>query len=306
MKFDKTFSEDKKLLFMYVCSLVEAGADYIEVDFEAVMKLPKPSGAEKYIFRLSRPEEFVVANTLNFSYAVLPLRFSYVQQKLEIPVILEVETGDSDVFDVLQVVSANIDLSQYSMIRIIGEFEPDTIPAIISTYRRRTIIPLDICPSNAGLTALTSAISAFNAKSDAITVKFGDYRDYASLEEVLIMLASMHKIIVNQDYLEGICKASLFWTMCTTETERSNLMLMMQKYMHGPLKIENVDVLVDDNEAQIKQLLGSRIRAATPNLNTTPTARVLSSLGIDRETSNKIIEILENCSMDIFKVPSGD
>jgi hypothetical protein len=305
-KFDVNFGEDKKAMFMYVCALIEAGASYIELDFDSVVRLPKPSGAENYIFRISRPEEFVVANALSFAYAVLPLKYSYVLPKLELPVILEIDVGDSDIFSILQIVSSNIDLSLYSMIRLVGDFDPDSIPSILSTYRRRTIIPIDICPRNTAITALTSAIAAYKANSDAVTVKFGDYKDFASLEEVLIMLSSMHKLIVSADYLEGICKASLFLSMFTEGTSRSNLALMMQKYMHGPLKIENVDAPVDLDAVELKQLLGSRIRMPYPTARSSPAARVLNSLGIEQEMSDEIIRVLKDCSMEIFQKLGAD
>ncbi|MCL2070647.1 MAG: hypothetical protein FWH07_00220 [Oscillospiraceae bacterium] len=304
--FTKGLADDKKAVFLYVCALIEAGASYIELDFDSVVRLPKPSGAENYIFRLNRPEEFVVANALNFSYAVLPLRLSYVMSKLELPVILEIDTGDSDVFDILQIVASNIDLSQYGMIRLTGDFEPDSIPEIISTYKRRTIIPIDICPKNSMLTALNSAIAAVSANSDAVTVRFGDYKDYASLEELLIMLSSMHKLIVSPDYLEGICKAALISSIFSEGVGRSNLSLMMQKYMHGPLRIPNIDRVAEPETAELSRLLGSRIRMNDVSDRGNLMSRVLGNLGLEQEVSGKLADILQNCNIELFKVIKED
>ncbi|MCL1789701.1 MAG: hypothetical protein FWG33_05015 [Oscillospiraceae bacterium] len=306
MEFNDNFSNDKKILFMYVCALIEAGASYLELDFNSVMRLPKPSGAENYIFRINRPEEFVVANALNFAYVVIPLKFSYILPKVEIPAILEIETGDADVFDVLQIVSSNIDLTPYSMLRLVGDFEPDSIHSMINTYRRRTIIPVDICPKNTGLTALNSAISAIKSDSDAVTARFGDSKSSASLEEVLIMLASMHKIIVSPNYLEGICKASLFLSMFSVGTDCSNLALMMKKYMYGTHRIENVDVTLSREEADLRRIISSSNRGnlLRKTLNRNPAERVLTSLGIEREMTEQIIKVINNCNVEIFKRPA--
>ncbi|MCL1903450.1 MAG: hypothetical protein FWF94_03420 [Oscillospiraceae bacterium] len=306
MKFNHSFGDDndiKRMLFMYVCALTEAGASYIEVDFDTIVRLPKPSGAENYIFRIGRPEEFVVANALSFAYAVIPLRFSYILPKIEIPAILEIDTGDSDIFEVLQIVSSNIDLSPYSMIRITGNFDSDIISSVIGNYRRKTIIPIDICPKNNRLSALNSAISAVIAESDSVTARFGDSNNFASLEEVLIMLSSLHRIIVSPNYLEGICKASLFLSMLSTEADCSNLTMMMKKYMYGTHRIENIDAALNKDEIELRQLLGSRIRS---DLGKTPVRmnsaeRVLNSLGLEKEISEQIVKVIDNCNVKLFK-----
>jgi len=293
------FSVDKKAMFMYAQSLCEAGAAYVEVDFEAVMRLPKPSGAENYIYRLSSPEEFVVANALNFAYAVVPLAYSYVLSRLELPVILEIDTGDvpiaggktDSIGEILRIVSSNIDFSMINMIRLTGDFEPDLIPEIIGKYRRRLVIPIDICPCNNRLTALSSVVAAYQSNSDAVTVSFADNEKFASLEEVLIMLSAIFKIIVCPDYLEGICKASLFSSMICEE-KVTNLSMMMRKYMYCPLDIENIDNSVNNSP-------GRPLPQAKKHKTMHPAARVLYSMGIEREMSDSIIKVLESSNMEI-------
>jgi hypothetical protein len=291
---------DKKAMFMYVCALAEAGAAYIELDFQSIVRLPKPSGSENFIYRIGAPEEFVVANALSFSYAVVPLKYHYVVSKLELPAILEIEVGSSDVFDVLQLISSNIDLSEFGMLRLIGDFEPTQIPAMISTYRRRSVIPLDICPVNTSLTALDSAIAAYRSVADAVTVSFGDYERFASLEELLIMLSAMYKIIVSGDYLEGICKASLFSAMFS-QKKATNLSMMMNKYMYRPLVIEHIDSELTQEEVELQKLRPPSYRRGS-YVKSNPAQRVLSSMGLEQETSNEIIKILNDCNMEMTRL----
>jgi hypothetical protein len=283
---------------MYVCSLIEAGASYIEVDFEAVQRLPKPSGSENYIFRLNVPEEYVVANALSFAYAVVPLKYHYIASELEIPAILEIETGDSDIMAILQLVSSSIDLSPFTMIRLVGDFEPDTISDILAKYKRRTVIPIDICPTNSTLSALTCAIAAVRANCDAVTVSFGEYEKFASLEELLIMLSAMYKIVVSPDYLAGICKASIFLSMFSEE-KLSNLAMMVRRYMYRPINIQTVD----DNRIIEQTVKPPPMSVYCDNRQKSNlAARVLHSMGIERELSSQIIEILDSCRVDIYGI----
>jgi hypothetical protein len=286
---------DKKAMFMYVCALAEAGASYVELDFESLMRLPKPSGAENYIYRLGTAEEYVVANTLAFSYAVVPLKYCYILPELKIPAILEIETGDSDIFDVLQLVSSNIDLSAFGMLRLIGDFEPEEIPSMISTYRTRLAVPLDLCPTNERMNALSSAIYACKSGNDAVTVCFGGDGRFASLEELLIMLSAVYKTIASPDYLEGICKCSLFSAMFS-KVKETNLTKMMQKYMYRPSVIQTVDSEPDESDLETPR---PRVSKKEERVRRSPAARVLGSLGIEREMSEQILKILEDCNMEI-------
>jgi len=292
--------ENKKAMFMYVCALAEAGAAYVELDFESLVRLPKPSGAENYIYRIGAPEEYVVANALNFSYATVPLKYHRILPKLELPAILEVETGDSDVLALLQLISSNINLSEFGMLRLVGEFDPDSLPGIVSTYRRRSVIPLDICPTNNALTALSSAIAAYRGGSDAVTVSFGDYESFASLEELLIMLSAMYKTVVSPDYLEGICRASLFSALFS-EQKTSNLSMMMRKYMFRPMMIERIDAEFNPEEAELRKLRPPLFRKDRQE-RSNPASRLLDSMGIDPEMSANIIKILDSCSLEISEI----
>jgi hypothetical protein len=306
MKFNDSFDfTDKKAAFMYVCALIEAGAGYVEADFQSVMHLPKPSGAENYIFRISAPEEYVAANALEFAYTVVPLHFACIIPRINKPVILEIDVGqsgayDGGIFEILQAVSTNPELSHIGMLRLTGDFTPEAIVSILGAYRRRTVIPVDICPRNTNLSALDSAIAAYRCRSDAVTVCFADHNEFASLEEVLIMLSAMHKIVVCPDYLEGICKAALFASMFSLE-KKTNLTMMMSKYMHCPVNIENID-----SPAHYAKYYGNnapriRINADDESGYRSPAARVLSTMELDSNISAQILKIIEASSMEIYK-----
>jgi hypothetical protein len=297
MKFEDINSHfnEKRAISSYAEALIEAGAAYVEIDYQTLMRLPKPNGAENYIFRIGARDEYIVANALSFSYAIVPLRFHDITPRLNLPAILELNIGDNDVFDVLQYATGVADISAYSMIRLVGEFDPDTLAAMIVKYKRRTIIPIDICPTNDSLSALTAAISAYIANADAITVSFGEYERFASLEELLIMLSAMHKIVVSRTYLTGICKASIFMSMFA-EKIVSNLAVMIRRYMYRPMHIENIDSPKDTENLVVRRTSIGRGRKPQ---SLRPAARVLNSMGLERSMSEAIMEILDVCQVDI-------
>ena len=291
-----------KALHAYAESLREAGAGYVEMDEASFLRLPEPTGAENYIYRIGIPDDVITVNNFNFAYALVPLKEHHAIPFINKPVILEVEVGQSDVFCVLQLISENVDFSGVSMIRVIGDFEADMIPQIVGKYKRTTVIPLDICPTNNTLSALDSVIAAFRSNSDAVTVRFGDYERFASLEELLIMLSAVHKTRINPHYLAGICKASIFLSMLG-EDKISNLAVMIKRYMYRPIDIENVDEV--RKPQNIKDRFWkppgmSRIQLKTREVPNSPAARVLRTMGIDSEMSEQILEILKSCNMDIL------
>jgi len=306
---------DKKAMFSYVCSLTEAGVNYIELDFASLVRLPKPSGSENYIYRIGTPEEFVVANALSFAYCVLPLKFAYIFPRItNCPVILEIDVGDvsepQSLYNILGLISSEIDLSRFAVIRLTGDFDAQSLPAIFYAYRSRTIIPLDIFPRNNVLTALDTAITAYRLGIDSVSVAFGGDRNYASLEELMIMLASMYKVIVSPEYLEAICKAALFSQMFRHTEVRNNLTLMMSRYSLSAPVILRADYQPDPcpecgkiHHTPTMHIPAVRLPAADAfsdddapwNLS----ARTLSSMGLDGETLNQIVKILESCNVDI-------
>jgi hypothetical protein len=316
MDFDlhSEFLRERRATFMYAESLVEAGASYVEVDSRALSLLPEPTGAERYIFRITEAWEYPEAIPGKFAYAVVPLRFHNLLPLLSVPAILEIDLGShataagGDIFSILQLISSEADLSNVGMIRLVGDFDADTIPAIIAKYKRRTVIPIDFCPTNTSLSALESVIAAFMSCADAVTVGFGDYERFASLEELIIMLAAVYKTRITPHYLAGICKASIFLSMIATENadKASNLCVMIRRYMHRPCNIETIDLPADCTEPlPWKPPTRPLTRSGTQAKNT-PVARVLRSMGIEQEMSDKIMEVIDLCTVGLNSADISD
>jgi len=285
--------------YLYMNALTEAGADYIEVDLPALMRLPKPSGAENYIFRIENAEEYQVANVLPFAYALLPLKFSYLISKIEIPVVLEIKTGDADILALLKVVSDSIDLTGVALLRLIGDFRKQSgdFKAIINKIRMKYAVPIDICPLNTTLGALSSIIAAYEAGVDSVTVSFGNSDNYAPLEEFLIAMATVYKTFISKSYISGICKASVMSALIS-DIETTNLKMLMKRYRLSPRKIETIDEqpmkimpdFSDSDESKHRSLV----------------ERKLDDLEVDEDLLEEISDKLRKCGIDLYASEKKD
>ena len=281
----------KSDVHLYANSLIEAGADYVEIDLQALSRLPKPSGSENYIFRIERAEEYKIANSLPFAYALLPLKFSYLIGKLEVPVILEIKTGDADILALLKVVSESIDLTGISLLRLVGDFrkQPEDFKNLLTKIRLKYAVPIDICPLNTTLGALGDAIAAYGANIDALTLNFGNSSNFTPLEEFLISMATIYKVIISKSYISGICKAAVVSTIIS-EMETLNLKMLMKRYRLSPRKIE----IIDDTPSKINLNRSRQTRRKSLM------EKRLDDLEVEEELSEEIYDKLKKHGIDIY------
>lgn len=278
---------NKTDVYMYADSLVKAGVNYIELDLNALSRLPKPSGSENYIFRIERPDECVIANALPFAYAVLPLHLSYLISKIQIPIILEVKIGDVDPIILLKIIADNIDLTKVSLLRLLGDFSlmPNQFDELIKKIRSKYAFSIDICPTNNSLMALSSSIIAYAACVNSITLNFGDNKTFASLEEFFFSLATMYRIIINKNYITGICRAAMLLFLIG-ENCKNNINNIIKHYNIN----SNDVVLIDGKEKAGDDVLKKRVFSE----------KRLSDAPFDEELSEKMTEVLKEYSIDFY------
>jgi hypothetical protein len=281
-------------VYTYALSLKEAGADYIEIDFNALMRLPEPVGAagtENYIFRIEHADEHHIANALPFSYAVLPLKYSHLIGKINIPVILEIKTGEADIPALLKVVAESIDLTEIALLRLVGDFrkQPDDFKSILDKVRMMYAVPFDICPLNTTLGALSAAISAYEACIDSLTLNFGNSSNFTPLEEFLISMATVNKVVINRNYISGICKASVMSSLIS-EIETINLKMLMKRYQLSPQRVE----VADGTPMGLNPWKGRKYQRRSL------IERRLDYMEVDEELSQEIMTQLKKCGVDFF------
>jgi len=284
----------KSDVYSYAQSLTEAGADYIEIDLEALKRLPLPVGGEndvKYIFRIENADECKYANALPFAYVLVPLRLSYLINKLEHPVILEIKTGDADILALLKVVMESIDLANVSLLRLIGDFKKtqEEFAEILYKIMKMSVVPFDICPLNTTLGALSAAITAYYAGVGSVTLNFGNSSNFTPLEEFLISMATVHKVNISKNYISGICKAAVMSSLIS-EIETLNLKMLMKRYQLSPQRVEMIDGLPMGFNPWKGQKASRRSFME----------RRLDYMEVEEELSEEILDKLKKCGLDFF------
>ena len=281
----------KRDVFLYCSALREAGADFVEVDLQALTHLPRPNGSERYIFRLNSEHEIPLANALPFSYVSVPLRLSHMIPRLTRPILLDVHIGSANPIALAKVVAENIDLTRVALLRLTGDFDghqnTDDLAYLINAYRSRYAVPIDICPTDQSLCAMSAATSAFFARADTITLRFGG-QGYAALEDFLIALATMHRVLLRSTYVIGISKATIF-ASTFSDIENTNLRALMKIYRLAPKDIR----IVDDEKTGLENL-GRKLGGGERHYVSVIEKR-LGDLEVDDELTAVMMNALNRC-----------
>jgi hypothetical protein len=227
---------------------------------------------------------------------LLPLKLSYLIDKLEVPVILEIKTGDADILALLRIVSESIDLTSVQMLRLTGDFKkpPEEFKTILNKIRMKYAVPVDICPLNMTLTGLGTAVAAYEAEIDALTLNFGNSSSYTSLEEFLISMATVYRHIISKNYISGICKAAVISSLIS-DIETINLKMLMRRYQLSPQRVERAD---DSPLLRSYHHKKSQQRSLVE--------RRLDGLEVEEELSEEIADKLKKCGLDFFSFDKKD
>jgi hypothetical protein len=257
-------------------------------------RLPLPVGGEnspQYIFRIENADECKYANALPFAYVLVPLKFSHLINKLELPVILEIKTGDADIPSLLKVVAESIDLTNVSLLRLVGDFRKsqEDFAAILHRIKMMFVIPFDICPLNTTLGALSAAISAYEAGVGSVTLNFGNSSNFTPLEEFLISMATVHKNVISKNYISGICKAAVLSPLIC-EIETLNLKMLMKRYQLSPQRVE----VIDGSPMGFNPWKGQKASRRSFM------ERRLDYMEVEEELSQEILTQLKKCGVDFF------
>jgi hypothetical protein len=296
----------KSAVKLYCDALEETGVDFIEIALPALLRLPTPTEADRYIFRVKREKDLAVANGLPFEYVSLALNLSYLIPKINKPVLLEVNVGDCDPLTFVQVVSEHIDLTQVALLRLVCDFSqnPAEFDHFVKAYRLRYAAPLDICPLDSSLEAVSQAVTAYAAGVNSITTAFGGGEEllrFAPLEDFIITLATGYRILISSKYIAGICKA-MSWAQLFSDIKTQNLLAIMQAYHMSAKAILQVDYAV--NQAELNQ----RVRSELVRLHEENTAhgfrniadRRLEDLPLDETVAEYASDVLRKSCIEIF------
>lgn len=196
----------------YIQALAETGVKYVEIDFRTVMKMNELPDGIGYIFRLANPMFSEIAQVFDFDYVLvtIPDLKDYIKIG-KTPAILELPLINGLSQRLIGLAQGQIS-APITMARIRGSYpfmSLEEVDRMLWQQRTAVTVPLDICPMNEKKAALDTAIKASMFGIDSITVCMGRSRNYASLEDYIFSLMSVHDILPKEFSLSALCRAEL-------------------------------------------------------------------------------------------------
>lgn len=289
----------------YVISLFKCGVDYIETDKNHIELLDDINTSKHFIYRIEHPTDVVSVNSKAFAYAILPLSMIFLAPSItNTQIILEIPVDMISLDTLIDRLSDNYALKYVSMLRITGDFsgKEDKLLTFIKDFRRTFVLPLDVCPLNTMLCGLDAAFIAYNNRTDAITLCFGENAVYTSLEKFLIYLHAYYGITVSQDYVKGMCAAALDFSVITDSVARGiknlNDVITVQSG-----QIVNIDVPKIKGAIKIKRVAAENTEKETLNFKKEiqdELLKIISESNIQLSNSDELKEAVKKTQTNLF------
>lgn len=231
------------MIYKYISALGEAGVKYVELDFRTIMKMTELPDDVNYIFRLNDPMFAELTEVFDFSYVTVTMNDLKQRLHINTPVLLE--------FPALAKLSpAIIGLAQsqihgrISMARLRGSYPllgVKEAAAMVHGLKNSVPVPVDICPMNKHKTALDSALKFSRAGIDSLTMCMGVPGSYASIEEFVFTLMSVHEVILKEINMAGLCKAAVYHQLVFGKAAGDSIAYVMRLLDTDILGLRNAD-----------------------------------------------------------------
>ncbi len=273
----------------YASCIFQSGAEYMEITKILLPYFHNVKLDDHYILRLIDPSDIELLEVFNFAYVTVPLRLAYLIPQIELPIILELNVSKVNPIEMLKLLMNKINLTPVSMIRLVGDFklsDADFI-SMLRWYKARVSIPFDICPLNTSLTGMSTAMMAYQHKADSITMCFGDGNFYTSLDEFLVFMHSMHGVIISKDYLNGLCKASI-WINIISQNFGDKAAKLIHDMSRTPSYIVNIDN--GTIKAPQRKKDGGKKRVSVAE-------KSVSDFELEPEIADELLEIIKNSGL---------
>ncbi len=231
-------------IYKYIEALGEMGVRYVEVDFRTIMKMTElPDGVE-YILRLGDPMFAELTEVFDFSYVLLTVQDFKEKLKLRnIPVIMEFPAVKKLSPQLLQLAQLQLD-TPITMARLRGSFPMMTAEEAyryIRSAKNAVAVPIDVCPMNKVRTALDTAIKFSRANVDSLTMCMGISQNYASIEEFLFTLMSVHETLLKEYNMAALCKAAVFHQLVFGKHSSDSISYIMKLLDKDIATLRNAD-----------------------------------------------------------------
>lgn len=231
-------------IYKYIEALGETGVKYVELDFRTVMKMSRLPDNVQYIFRLGNPMFAELTEVFDFSYLLLTIHD--LKQRINVrstPVIMEFPALSKLHPQLIGLAQSQIS-AKISMARFRGSFPlltPDEARAYVLAAKNAVPMPIDICPMNKQKTALDAAIKFSMANVDSVTMCMGLSQNYASIEEYLFTLLSVHETMLKEFDMAAVCKAAVYHSIVFGKHSSDSITYIMRLLDRDIMHLRNVD-----------------------------------------------------------------
>lgn len=231
-------------IYKYIEALTEMGVKYIELDFRTVMKMQELPDCAKYIFRLGNPMFAELSEVFDFDYVLLTIHDFKERIKLhDVPVIMEFPAVNKLSPQLLALAQGQLD-TRITMTRLRGSFPlmtPEEARGYILGCKNAVPIPIDICPMDKVKTALDIAIKFSMANVDCLTMCMGLPKNYASIEEYLFTLMSVHETLLKEFNMAAMCKAAVYHQLVFGAHSCDSISYIMKLLDRDIMTLRNAD-----------------------------------------------------------------
>lgn len=300
---DASFVDEVKpeAVVAYKDALAEFGVAYTEMTTDTFLMLPPAGDMSKVILRMTSARDLLYINSFNFAYVTVPANLTELIPEIKRPVISELSLHGGDSLRVMEMFEKNFELDNVSMIRFVDDFResPQEMAQLIRAYRDKYFRPVDICPTNKYTNAVNEAIAAVIAKSDSITMRFGDYERFAELQDYTISLATLFGVAPSPQMILALYKCGCLYAMIYGRRARSTLDDLRFSQI-SPHYVKNADRYVPmspnertthtsfvrppDNSAQNSDLLYKKLR----------------SMMVDAVTAQELEEVIDEFCTQLY------
>ncbi len=200
-------------IYKYIQALAETGVKYVEIDFRTVMKMHELPDGIGYIFRLGDPMFRELTSVFDFSYVLVTIHD--LKEEINVgntPVIMEFPALRGVSRQLLRLAQGQIS-GPISMIRLRGSYpvmEDNEVAQMVWHAKNAVTVPIDLCPMNGKKAALDLAIKSSKAGVDCLTMCMGRAKNYASIEDYLFALMTIHDVLPKEFSLSAMCRAEIY------------------------------------------------------------------------------------------------
>ncbi len=231
-------------IYKYIEALAETGVRFVELDFRTVMKMNELPDGINYIFRLSDPMFSELTEVFDFSYVLVTI--ADFKDRIRIkntPVIMEFPAVNKISRQMLALAQQQIP-SRIEMVRMRGSFQymsqSDAAKYVFSA-KNTVPVPIDICPMNKAKTALDCALKFSRANVDSLTMCMGLSQNYASIEEYLFTLMSVHETLLKEYNMAALCKAAVYHQLVFGPHSSDSISYIMHLLDRDIMSLKNAD-----------------------------------------------------------------